>query len=270
MHSPISTLNILVQLPKSWICQPHAFLLSAFASRIHLSVFFSLVPQLEQAGVFAHPKASHEKSTAELNHRAVLQSVLKWSHQSPGHKNHIFLRNTKVCIIDSPAHHEMCPGTAYTHSALHIHTGYAQGKVSKSTSHLCAEQGAAVILIALSCRVRTRLWQGFLAFERQTVVEEKVVEWMSSTAQRGARGEESHSFREGKIWELLGKYEVMVINAERKEVVEGWTKSGYIAVLGLKKKSAVADSNVLLSIFWQSRDFFPLKVLLRHEHTDIY
>lgn len=66
-----------------------------------------------------------------------------------------------------------------------------QGKVSKSTSHLCAEQGTALILITLSCRVRTRLWQGFLAFESRTVVEENVVEWMSCTAERGAHGKVS-------------------------------------------------------------------------------
>lgn len=68
-------------------------------------------------------------------------------------------------------------------------------------------------------------------------MEEKVIEWMSRIVQRGAPGKESHSFSIGKIWELLGKYEVMVISAERKEIVEGWTKEGYTAVLSFKKIS---------------------------------
>lgn len=54
---------------------------------------------------------------------------------------------------------------------------------------------------------------------------------MSSIAQRGTPQKDSHSFKEGKIWEFLGKYEVMVISAERKEVAEGWTEAGYMAVL---------------------------------------
>lgn len=58
---------------------------------------------------------------------------------------------------------------------------------------------------------------------------------MSTIAQRGAQGAESQSFREGKTWEFPGKYEVMVIRAERKEIAEGWTKAGCVAVLGLKK-----------------------------------